>query len=733
MKNLANFFTKKKNYCLLTLLISCLSFFGCLKDQHPALSREKNLLQEFRLQFQEETQLIDFNQHKHIARYLLNGWGRTENDVGWATSKISSVVFFRYDTSSDLELELVCQAAPVTEGQSQVMEVFLNNNAAGTLILNSDNLQSYSLFLPAKLLRSGQNILTFHFTYIILVEQTERAARFQNIVFKQSKTLRPLDAAKMLQHSNTEFNMLVPLPHRFLLDLQYQNVQGVTTSIEFVNEAQKTVKQITLSPRKTSYNKTIILQDETVYKMRFITTGDPDSYIIWEQIRIYLPQEQTEALSPFQEQQGFTRLEKPDILVYVVDTLRADHLSCYGYARKTSPHLDQFAQEHALFRNAYAPASWTRASGASLVTGLLPKHHKTMLRDERLPRDLVTLAEILQENGYYTAAFSTNPNISQVFGFKQGFQKFVRFSRKDGDMSSRSDNVNRKVFEFLETFLMKQERPPLFLLIWTIDPHAPYTPPQQVQTLFDIEQYNPVKTEGLSECMQQEEEGLTDSQREYIKTRYDQEIFFNDRSFGELVLKMKEFNIYDDAIILFTADHGEEFFEHGGIGHGHTLYNEQIKIPFVIKSPHIPPAEYDQRVQLIDFYPTILEILGINAPYPLDGISLLSPPLPDRILYFEEERDDNKLQAILDSEKKVIFNEMVSRPLSHQDIPVFELFANHDAFDQHCLSFTGFMDEYLKQRLLSYKYSKSSFEIRHAKVDISPELDQRLKELGYVK
>jgi arylsulfatase A-like enzyme len=476
-----------------------------------------------------------------------------------------------------------------------------------------------------------------------------------------------------------------------------------------------------------------------MYRVHVICRGPEDGGLVWKNVRIRTKTAQGRLEKPergFVKASAFDDGEKPDILLYVIDTLRADHMGSYGYERDTTPEIDAFAAENARYQNAYATSSWTKPSGASILSGLLPRNHRTATRTAKLPDEVVTLGEILQAQGYYTAAFITNGALSESFGFPQGFDEFNRYPEnfETKKIHARAANVNQKVFAFLDKYLQQAERKPLFLLFWSTEPHDPYTPPEEFQNLFEIERFTPIDTP-LKLLADIRHNGLepSASQIEYIKTRYDQEIYSNDRAFGELVERLKGLGLYDKMMLILTADHGEEFFEHGGVGNGLTLYNEQIRIPLIVKSPLIAPGVYDELVQLTDIYPTILDALVLEEPYALDGISLIHPRPGHPALYAEQELVGNDLTARLDTHKKVILNRQYFRPPLDPVMPVFEVYAADDAEEQQWLKMRGFEDYFRLQELTNYSTTPGGLGFQQRETELSPELDRKLRDLGYVK
>ncbi len=320
---------------------------------------------------------------------------------------------------------------------------------------------------------------------------------------------------------------------------------------------------------------------------------------------------------------------RPNVIVYLVDTLRADRLGCYGYGRPVSPHLDRFAEEATLFETAVAQAPWTRPAVASILTGLGPLAHGVRTVHDRLPATAETLAERLHGAGYRTAAFSTNWNVSTVTGFAQGFDDFLFFPQEPD-----SGSVNRRVLGWLDR---NPGREPFFLYIHTLDPHAPYEPPADLR-------------EQLAPGLRPKAGTLEDLRRLYssrgkrrarmieeVSRLYDAEVAANDRSFGALLEALRERKLYDETLIVFVSDHGEELGEHGGLGHAHSLYADQLNIPLVVKpasraagrSAGTSAGKRTSRLaQQLDLVPTILAAAGLPRAEGLPGADLFAPPGP---------------------------------------------------------------------------------------------------------
>ncbi|MEM1177511.1 MAG: sulfatase [Acidobacteriota bacterium] len=337
--------------------------------------------------------------------------------------------------------------------------------------------------------------------------------------------------------------------------------------------------------------------------------------------------------------------EKPHLVVYLIDTLRADHLGAYGYPRNTSPHLDRFAAEEAvLFENSQAQTSWTRASVASMLTGLWSQLHGALDDPDMLADELVTLPERLQEAGYLTAGFVSNGNAADNFGFDQGFEHFEYLNQlNDGQRLARAHQLNDAVYAFLDAH--KDDPRPLFLWIHTIDPHAPYMAPEPFHSQFSDRPRD--LTDGSIQrliALQTGKEPVPQEEIDHLIDLYDAEIAANDAAFGDLLEQLRARGLYDRTAIAVLSDHGEEFFEHGGLQHGRTLHSDQLDTPLIVRVPGMATGlRRPETAEHVDLAPTLLELAGAPPLETTQGHSLL--PL---MMEGEVEWWDNRSVAYLD-------------------------------------------------------------------------------------
>lgn len=299
----------------------------------------------------------------------------------------------------------------------------------------------------------------------------------------------------------------------------------------------------------------------------------------------------------------------PDVIFICADALRADALGYSGYGRDTSPFIDRIAGDAVVFRNATSQSSWTKTSVATYLTSDYTMLGTVATKADKLPARAVTLAEVLRNAGYFTGAFVANPWLKRVFGFDQGFDVF----REESVESARIE------VEDVVAFIAAHRDRPFFLYLHFMDVHNPYQAPKPYYEMFADAAGTFRYRNGLMD-------DLSPADLEYTRARYDGEIRYLDDKVRDLVGYLERTKRLENTIIVFTSDHGDEFYEHGGLGHGTTLYAELMRVPlFVAHHGLLEPArsEINTPVRSIDIFPTLLDILDVPPPEALDGTSLL--------------------------------------------------------------------------------------------------------------
>ena len=317
---------------------------------------------------------------------------------------------------------------------------------------------------------------------------------------------------------------------------------------------------------------------------------------------------------------------RPNIVLVVIDTLRADHLPSYGYARETAPRIAQLAAEGVLFERVIAASSWTKTSMASLMTGLGPHRHGVRRVPDALPETLPTLAEALRKGGYRTLGINANPWLVDSYGFDRGFDVYESLIWSDARA------LNARALE------LSSEGPrPLFLYVHYMDVHAPYAPDAGFfaepplllpggERIADADLERLYRTEGL------DAPGV--AQR--VRRLYDAEIRATDAAMGELLDELEHRGLLANSVVAVTSDHGEGFREHGTTVHGWNFYPEVYAVPLVIRAPGRLPAgeRISAQVRSIDLAPSLLELVELEVPSGFEGESLLvgvATALSDRV------------------------------------------------------------------------------------------------------
>lgn len=306
-----------------------------------------------------------------------------------------------------------------------------------------------------------------------------------------------------------------------------------------------------------------------------------------------------------------------DVFLITIDTLRSDHVRCYGYKRIQTPAIDELAKQGIRFAQAFTPSPITNTSHTSILTGLLPSSHGVSDFGVPLAPSHSTLAEILSKEGYRTAAFIGSVILDSrklAAGFDRGFEFYDNFPEKT-ETKSRWGRIERRgmdVVERAESWLNTHDAAPHFVWVHLYDPHDPYEPPPPYSGI-------------------------------YKDRLYDGEIAYADSALGHFIAYLKKRNWYENALVVLVGDHGEGLGEHGEDTHGIFLYDSTTHVPLILKLPNGQEAGkvVEQQVRTTDIFPTVLELLGIPAPASLDGASLkptfLDPGAPSRTVLGETD------------------------------------------------------------------------------------------------
>jgi arylsulfatase A-like enzyme len=296
----------------------------------------------------------------------------------------------------------------------------------------------------------------------------------------------------------------------------------------------------------------------------------------------------------------------------VIDTLRADHLGCYGYSRNTSPNIDRLAREAIVYKNAISQAPWTLPSVASLLTSQYPSVLGIYDRPVAFRPGYRLLQEQLKKRGYLTGGVVSVPLLSTNFGFGRGFDDY-----SEPSALTHSGISSPAVTEAAISFLRKAGDRPLFLFVHYFDPHYNYVLHPEYDFLPSY-RGSLRSGEGIGDLWEKRSR-MSEDDIDYLVALYDSEIAFTDQHLGSLLGELKRLGRYHESLIVLTGDHGEEFMERGWIGHTISLHREVVHVPLLIKPPGNRSGVVERHVGLIDVMPTILSYLGFEDVPPMEG------------------------------------------------------------------------------------------------------------------
>ena len=308
-----------------------------------------------------------------------------------------------------------------------------------------------------------------------------------------------------------------------------------------------------------------------------------------------------------------------NVILISLDALRGDHLGSLGYRRDTSPYLDRFGEENFNFTDASAQSSWTVPSHIAMLASLYPSTHGVFEKNESI-RNVSTLASVLAEHSYRTKAFVDGGFMRPQYGLCHGFDSYECLELQGFS----------KILPSCEKWIRENRNDPFFLFLHTFDTHDPYRLPEEYRNLYPVP--DGVSSEFVRgfphELMQLKRKvksvRVNPAEVEYAVNLYDAGIRYADDQIKRLFDLLRELDLWDHTIIVVTADHGDEFLEHGGFGHGKSLYQEILHVPLMIRAPTIEGrGRVDSLVKTIDIVPTVLELLGIKPSIIPQGDSLL--------------------------------------------------------------------------------------------------------------
>jgi arylsulfatase A-like enzyme len=584
------------------------------------------------------TTRIDFGtpaSRAHLVRGWADGARELEGPGGgvatWSVGDAAEIEIF-VAAPADVEVKFRCAPVGATRGASRRLTLEVNGEPWQHLEMHP-RWADYRLPLPAKLQRSGQNRLRIVHPPLAGPAAAGFRVAWESLEILGGEPREPAMAARaqdgiVFIPFDTRVDYYLELPGDSVLSAEQIRGRGASGGRLSVSWQAEDGGEQPLSDdlAKVLGPRLPISEEPARGRLSLLALADggagvDEAGIVLRRPAVLAPP--PPASPDAAAERAAVSEPPPNVVIYLVDTLRADHLGCYGYDLGTSPELDRFAEGAFLFENAQAQSPWTRPSVASIFTGLWPQVHGTNGKDDALPDVAVTLAEMLHGRGYRTAAVTSNGNAHRANGFAQGFDHFEYLRRlRPGEPIARASDVHQAVVRWLDGRAAEQ---PFFLWVHTVDPHAPYEPPEPFRSRFAgfVEEPDYGALETIRE-LNADKSLITPQAVAKLVALYDAEVAANDAAFGQLLEELRGRGLYDGSLIVFVSDHGEEFYDHGDWVHGKTLHAEMLDVPLVVKLPGASAAgRVPEVVQHVDIPATVLDVLGLPVPSRIQGRSLV--------------------------------------------------------------------------------------------------------------
>ncbi|MEM9073264.1 MAG: sulfatase [Myxococcota bacterium] len=466
-----------------------------------------------------------------------------------------------------------------------------------------------------------------------------------------------------------------------------------------------------------------------VVQLRFEAEGG-SGRVAWATPRVTRPAQAAPEVDPAQ-----------NVVVVLVDTLRASKLRTWNpESRVQTPVLDALAGQSAVFEHGQSTENWTKPAVGAILTGLHPIDHQARTQSAVLSDSALMISEHFKTNGFATGGFIANGYISDRFGFDQGWDRYKNFIREEG-ASSEAEVVFREAADW--AIEHKDER--FFLYVHTIDPHVPYDPEDEFVSMYDSRQHyegqvRPRMTGELLANAKKNPPTVTFNQSDVIRLQalHDGEITQHDRHMGTFIERMKEAGIWDNTVFVFVSDHGEEFNEHGSWGHGHSIYQELLHVPFLIHREGVPSGRIATTVSTMDIGPTVCELAGIDV-MPNTAARSLVP-----LLYGQPRNGPAvAMSEFLDERRVMVAGRYKFFVRGNLTVSMFDLEADPGERNQLSPADFPIAGRYLRTlqgqflgagnraQWLDAEQARGP-SLRAGEVQMDDELQQQLRELGYL-
>lgn len=629
------------------------------------------------------------------------------------------------------------------------LQLFVNNEMLPAVKLDGSSFAEYEVALPDNVVKPGENQVLFRFGGTTPFEGQDTAAAIDwvKLVRGAGAAAGPTklasygslvrDAAvgdekrKALVTSAGMVSFYVDVPEKASLSLRFGQTSGsgATAKVRVTAEGKPATELLSQAASASWEDKVISLEPFAGEIVRLDLATEGAGEIAWASPSIVVPKVEVAEAKP-----------SKNVIVLLIDTLPAKKLRIYNdKSRVETPALDAFAREGTVFERAQSPENWTKPSVASVLTGLYPMTHRTKESESKLSDSALMVSEVFKQNGFSTATFLANGYVSDKFGFSQGWDHYTNYIREN--KSTTAENVFKEAGAWIEA--NKDKR--FFVYIQTIDPHVPYDPPDEFLAKYDAEPYtgvvSPRKTPDQLEAAKRNPPAIKFNERDIARLNalYDGEVSYHDVYFAKFIEKLRTLGLYDDTAFVITADHGEEFNEHQSYGHGHSLYQELLHVPFIVREPGVVPAgkRIPETVGTVDISPTALTLAGVKVPDVMEGVNRVPHLLGDvpahPAVAFSDFLDDRR--AIRAGRYKLIlrgvnatFFDLKTDPNEQKELDL----ASHPIALRYCRIMLGqFLGAKDRKNWLSAEQKAPSVELKQEATDMDEKTKKELKALGY--
>jgi choline-sulfatase len=581
-----------------------------------------------------------------FLKYIDGGWKTSwvlgEKDEGKPAalvSGLSALLFLPVDADgdgaggtaiADATLSLTLRAlAP-----QQRVSVFVNEKPVGTLDI-ADATRRYDVAVPAAVLRPGDNRVRLTFRAAAPIPGGHRVAAALKAVALGRTALGPVPAdlaiatareadlggarrrALALGGKGSRLSFFVQVPAGGAkLALGYgAGAPGAAVLVRIAvdGRATRTLYEGRAAARWTDVAVDLGAAANQAARIDLVARGGE---VAWAEPRLVV-----EAAPPPKAPARPARFNH--IYVWMVDTFRADKMHAYNpKTRVLTPNYDAFAADATRFEWAQVPGTWSLPSHASLLTGVYPTLHKATAHEARLSRDVPFVAEDMKKAGYKTGMFSSNGYVSSKWGFDRGWdvnRNFIRESLPNGA---------EYLWKTAKAWLVPNQSKREFVYLATVEPHVIYNPKKEFLVKYWDKPYvgpiKPALTGAQLGAIKAGKLHVNDNDKAYLEALHDAEITGSDAIFKTFIADLKAMGVYDTSVVVVVSDHGDQFYEHGSVGHGDTVYQELTHVPLIIRAPGLFPKGHvvHADVEIMDLYATLLDLAGIKPAPSVQGTTL---------------------------------------------------------------------------------------------------------------